>query len=135
MAADMPHQAETARALAALEQERKEEAESKKTVWAFVWTLFGFKIVTIGIVWYAASGSSESTSMLLANAWYWIAIPIVAIAGPLVYRWRLVKQRRRRGALHAAEWSTTGGSGTNGGATGDIQIIVQQTGGDVQPHG
>ena len=135
MAADMPHQAETARALAALEQERKEEAESKKTVWAFVWTLFGFKIVTIGIVWYAASGSSESTGMILANTWYWMAIPIFAIAGPLLYRWRLVKQRRRREALRAAEWSTTGGTGTSGGDSGDIQIIVRQIGGDAKPPG
>lgn len=125
MAADMSHQPETERVLAALEHERKEEAESKKTVWAFIWTLFGFKIVTVGIVWYAASGSSESTGLILANTWYWLAIPIFAIVGPLLYWWRLVKQRRRREALRAAEWSTTGGTGTSGGHSGDIQIIVR----------
>lgn len=133
MAADMSHQPETARVLAALEQERKEEAESKKSVWAFVWTLFGFKIVTVGIVWYAASGSSESTSLILANTWYWIAIPIVAIAGPLLYWWRLVKLRRRRTALHAAEWTTSGATVTGGDDAKDIQVIVRHIGGDGKP--
>ena len=135
MAADMSHQPETERVLAALEHERKEEAESKKTVWAFIWTLFGFKIVTVGIVWYAASGSSESTGLILANTWYWLAIPIFAIVGPLLYWWRLVKQRRRRQALRAAEWSTSGGAGASGGIDKDIQIFMRHLGDDGKTPG
>ncbi|MGC4108054.1 MAG: hypothetical protein QM753_17160 [Thermomicrobiales bacterium] len=91
-------------ALEALERERKEEADARHTVWAFVWTVFAFKIVTVLIIIYVASGSGESIGMTLATTWYWFLIPAFAIAGPLLYRWRLIGQRRRREHLRNAEW-------------------------------
>lgn len=88
----------------ALERERKEEADARATVWTFVWTVFVFKIVTVLIIIYVASGSGESIGMTLATTWYWFIIPGFALAGPLLYRWRLIGQRRRREQLRNAEW-------------------------------
>lgn len=94
------------RALDVMELERKQEAEEKTAVWAFIWTLFVFKIATMILIVYLAAGSSESLGVAFATTWYWFIIPIAAITGPLLYRWRLVRQRRKRAALRDAEWMT-----------------------------
>lgn len=117
-------------ALEALERERKEEADARATVWTFVWTVFAFKIVTVLIIIYVASGSGESIGMTLATTWYWFIIPGFALAGPLIYRWRLIGQRRRREQLRNAEWmvapEATPGRASDAGAppSPGIQIIV-----------
>ena len=94
------------RILKQLEREQREEAEARATVWAFVWILFGFKMVTIGIIWYVAAGSGESLSMIAITTWYWLIIPVAAIVGPLAYRWRMIRMRRRREQLQQAEWTS-----------------------------
>ena len=119
------------RALEAPERERKEEAAARSTVWTFIWTVFAFKIVTMLIIVYVASGSGESIGMALATTWYWFIIPGVAIAGPLLYRWRLMRQRRQREALRKSEWMVDHGAPTSGagGAKGsfdptNVQIVI-----------
>lgn len=92
------------RRLKQLEREHREESDARATVWAFIWVLFGFKIATVGIIWYVAAGSGESLVMIAATTWYWLVIPIGAISGPLLVRWRLIKMRRRREELRRAEW-------------------------------
>lgn len=92
------------RTLKRLERERREESDARATVWAFLWVLFGFKIATVGIIWYVAAGSGESLAMIAATTWYWLVIPIGAISGPLIFRWRMIKMRRRREELRQAEW-------------------------------
>jgi Flp pilus assembly protein TadB len=87
-----------------LERERKEEEDARRAVWGFMWTLFWFKIVTIGIIWYVAAGSGEDLAMIMITTWYWLAIPVAAISGPLLFRWRMVRVRRRRDALMQSEW-------------------------------
>ena len=123
-----PDSPATRRALAALERERKEAADNRRTVWAFVWILFAFKIVTVGVIWYVAAGSRESTDLIMATTWFWLAIPAFAIAGPMLYRWRLVRQRRRREALRQAEWSTGGGVDTMAAGFGSVHGIVPRPG-------
>lgn len=93
-----------ARALATLERERKEEADSRTAVWGFLWTLFAFKILTIGVIWYAATGTGESLAMIAATTWYWLIIPIAAITGPLLVKWRMIKLRKKRQHLLRSEW-------------------------------
>ncbi len=95
------------RALAILERERKEEADARGAVWGFLWTLFAFKILTVGVIWWAATGTGESLAMIAATTWYWLLIPIAAITGPLLFRLRLVRMRRRRRQLRQAEWMET----------------------------
>lgn len=72
-------------------------------VWAFLWTLFVFKIVTVAVVIYLNPGL---TTMIFAVAttWFWMIIPILALAGPLTFRWRLRKLRKRREAFRRSEW-------------------------------
>ena len=93
------------RLLRQMEQERKEDDDARATVWAFLWILFWFKIITVGIIWYVASGSGESLAMIAATTWYWLLIPMFALGGPLLVRWRMIKMRRRREALQQSEWS------------------------------
>jgi hypothetical protein len=92
------------RALASLERERKEAADSRIAVWGFLWTLFAFKILTVGVIWWAATGTGESFAMILATTWYWLIIPIGAITGPLLVKWRMIKLRKRRQQLLRSEW-------------------------------
>ena len=93
------------RHLAMRQEERIRDESGRKAGWTFLWTLFVFKIATVGIIWYAATSThADETAFIVATTWYWFAIPIVAISGPLLYRWRLLQQRRRREALRGAEW-------------------------------
>lgn len=92
-----------------LERERREASDAQATVWAFLWVLFGFKIATVAIIAYVAAGSGESVVMILATTWYWLVIPIGAVTGPLLFRWRMIKVRRRREALRQAEWNVAPG--------------------------
>ena len=86
------------------EIEQQREADEKSTVWAFVWTLFAFKIVTVVATFWAAAGSLESGVILLATNWFWLLLPVFAVAGPLAFHYRLRKARRRRLTMVRAEW-------------------------------
>jgi hypothetical protein len=84
-------------------QERRKRDE-RSTVWAFVWTLFAFKIVTVGVIFWAAGGSGEAGALLAATTWMFFIVPAIAIAGPLAYFIRVRRVRARRSALQRAEW-------------------------------
>jgi hypothetical protein len=96
----------TDRILRDLEIEHKREADGRSAAWAFLWTLFAFKIATVLIIIYAASGSGESVTMAIVTTWYWFIIPVLALAGPLLVRWRMLRMRRNRERLRASEWTT-----------------------------
>lgn len=97
-------QARQERVLRQMAHERKIEADEQSSVWGFLWTLFVFKIATIVVIIYAARGSGESWSMVLATTWYWMIIPLFGIGGPMLIKWRMLKARRRREALVRSEW-------------------------------
>jgi hypothetical protein len=82
----------------------KEKASERTTVWAFVWTLFVFKIATVAVIFWAAEGSGEAGILIWATTWFWLGIPIFAIAGPLVYFVRIRRVRAKREQLRRAEW-------------------------------
>lgn len=93
------------RRLAAREEERTRNASGQRSAWAFLWTLFAFKITTVGVIWYAATSThSDETAFIVATTWYWFLIPLAAVTGPLLYRWRLIRMRRRRDQLRGSEW-------------------------------
>ncbi len=93
------------RRLTERERERTRDDEGRRMAWGFLYTLFGFKIGTVAIIWYAASSSrTQDLPFIIATTWYWFLIPAVGIAGPLLYRWRLVQMRRRRERLRYEEW-------------------------------
>lgn len=84
--------------------ERQRAQDEKTTVWAFVWTLFAFKIVTILATFWAAAGSMDAAIILIATNWIWLLIPGFALSGPVVYHLRIRRVRRRRAAMVRAEW-------------------------------
>jgi len=102
--ANQPNQATRSIPRTRREIEQQREADEKSTAWAFVWTLFAFKIVTIVATFWAAAGSFEAGMILLATNWFWLLIPAVAFAGPLAFHYRLRKVRRRRLEMVRAEW-------------------------------
>lgn len=84
--------------------EVRRKNDERSTVWAFVWTLFAFKIVTVIVIFWAAEGSGEAGALLAATTWFFFIVPVIAIAGPLAYFIRLRRVRARREALQRAEW-------------------------------
>lgn len=84
-----------------------EPYDEKPAVWAFLWTLFAFKMATVGaIIW--ASQSWETGVLLTATTWPFLIIPAVAVAGPAAFYLRLRRVRRRREQLRRAEWMVDG---------------------------
>ena len=77
--------------------------EDKVVVWAFVWTLFVFKMATVFLIFWA-SKTSEAGVILSATTWPWLIIPGFAVAGTVAYRYRLMKVRAKREQLRRAEW-------------------------------
>lgn len=84
--------------------EAKEKKDEKTTVWVFVWTLFVFKLVTIGAILWASGGTGEARALMLATSWIYVGLPIAAIAGPTIFWIRRRRVRRKRAALQRAEW-------------------------------
>ena len=101
-----PLSPESERLLRALEAERKRNAEERITGWTVVWTLFGFKLGTIIIIWFAAGGSAEANAYIAVTSWYWLGIPIAAMSGLIAYRWRLRKARRKVSQLRRSEFTS-----------------------------
>ncbi|MGH2534278.1 MAG: hypothetical protein ACRDJW_18570 [Thermomicrobiales bacterium] len=81
--------------------------DETSVVWVFLWTLFVFKIATVGaIVW--VSRGTDAWALLTATTWPFLVIPAAAVAGPAVFYFRLRRVRRRREQLRRAEWMLDG---------------------------
>ena len=50
------------------------------------------------------TASGEAGILIWATTWFWLGIPIFAIAGPLVYFIRIRRVRAKRERLRRAEW-------------------------------
>ena len=97
------HDAADLATLAAMEHEAERDRQESSTAWAFLWVLLAFKLATVVMIFWADI-STETGVLLSATTWYWSIIPILATAGPIVYRLRLRRLRRRRAQLQRAEW-------------------------------
>jgi hypothetical protein len=89
---------------ARLEAERKREDDEETTAWAFIWTLFAFKLATGIAIFWAAGWTKDAGEILGATHWFFLFVPAFAIAAPLTYQWRVRKARRRRRQLQRSEW-------------------------------
>jgi hypothetical protein len=96
-------------ALKRAEAERKREADEKAAVWGFLWTLFAFKIITVGVllVWIAPD---EFAKVAALATWPFLIIPGAALVGPVGYQVRKRRMRRQRAALERAEFTVDGGA-------------------------
>src|SRR5688500_7046602 len=84
-------------------REAAQARDERRAVWGFIWVLFGFKLATVVAI-FAVARSEEAAVLLAATTWYFLPIPVVAVAGTLLFRYRLHKVRRRREQLRRAEW-------------------------------
>jgi hypothetical protein len=109
--AQIDHSNAHAAALRRAEAERKQEADEKAAVWGFLWTLFAFKVITVGVllIWIAPG---EFAAVAALATWPFLIIPGAALAGPVGYQMRKRRMRRQRAALKHAEFSVDGGSPT-----------------------
>jgi hypothetical protein len=90
--------------LQALEDEHRQATHDRTTVWGFIWVLFLFKIATVAATAWAAGFTAEASVLLSITTWPWLIVPAIALAAPLLYRYRLRRVRARREALQRSEW-------------------------------
>ena len=88
--------------------EQRRHADERTTVWVFLWTLFTFKMVTVALI-YWASQDYAAASLLAATTWIWFGVPLLAVSGPLIFRYRLLRVRAKRDQLRRAEWLSRDG--------------------------
>lgn len=112
------------RVLRDMEYEHKRDADERITAWTVIWTLFAFKMITVGLIWYASNSSREdgaaADGLLVATTWYWMVIPVVALSGFVGYRLRLRAARKRAAHLRQAEFMGSRGSGESGTMSGEL---------------
>lgn len=80
-----------------------DEEDSTAAVWGFVLTLFFFKLIVVGIVFWNMQ-TFESGVILASTLWYYFPPIILLGAGPTIFYFRLRKARARRAELQRAEW-------------------------------
>lgn len=80
-----------------------EESEGSAAVWAFLLTLFFFKLATVVLIfWHMRTW--ETGLFLGSTLWYFFPPLILLGAGPALFYYRLRKVRARREALRRSEW-------------------------------
>ena len=78
--------------------------DGRQAAIAFVWVLIAFKVATMALI-FVHLRTFDSFVLLAATFWYWIPIIGFLVAGPLLWRYRLLRLRRRRKQLLRSEWS------------------------------
>jgi hypothetical protein len=86
------------------EAQARQEREDRRIIWVFLWTLFCFKLGTVLIIAWMAGASGEAKLILTATGWPFLIIPVLAIAGPLLYHYRVRRVRAKREQLLRSEW-------------------------------
>lgn len=99
---------------------RNEEEEGRKAAFAFLWVMIAFKVITMVFI-FAQMRTLNSFIFLAATFWYWLPIIGFLIAAPLMYRYRLLRMRRRRKDLQRSEWMVDNGPSSSDIATGTIR--------------
>lgn len=82
---------------------RNEEEEGRRAAFAFLWVMIAFKVITMVFI-FAQMRTFNSFIFLAATFWYWLPIIGFLIAAPLMFRYRLLRMRRRRRDLQRSEW-------------------------------
>lgn len=87
----------------AIRHDPGDEEFDRGAVWAFLGILFAFKMATVVLIFWHMR-TAETGALLAATTWYWFPVVGVLVAGPLLFRYRLLKVRARREQLRRAEW-------------------------------
>lgn len=83
------------------------EFDSGAAVWAFLWILFGFKLATVGLIFWQLS-TFETGIILGATTWYWFPVMGAMAAAPIAFHLRLRRARAKRAELLRSEWMLPG---------------------------
>ncbi len=67
--------------------------------------LFVFHLAMIAVV-FVIAWSREAGTYAATVGWPWLSPGIIALAGPVAFRWRLMRVRARRARLIESEWTT-----------------------------
>jgi Flp pilus assembly protein TadB len=90
-------------------REEQEQAEWRRAAWNMFWLLAIGKLVimiALAIVgFHLLHPSGRSWGVIALLNWSWILLAVILVIGPLAYRWRLHRVRRKRLALIHAEWN------------------------------
>ncbi len=108
----MPDQRDRSASRRGSEPEPAQDAGA--AVWAFLWTLFAFKLATVGLIFWQLS-TFETGVILGATTWYWFPVMGVMAAAPIAFQIRLRKARARRAELLRSEWMVAGEAATGRG--------------------
>lgn len=82
---------------------RHDEPDGRQAAIAFLWVLITFKVVTTVLI-FVHLRSFDTFMFLAATFWYWIPIIGFLVAGPFLFRYRLLRLRARREQLRRSEW-------------------------------
>jgi membrane protein YdbS with pleckstrin-like domain len=95
--------AELRATMASVPSPQRQEEDGRTAAFAFLWVLIGFKVVTMILI-FVHLRSVNSLLILVATFWYWLPIIGFLVAGPLIFRYRLMRMRARREQLRRSEW-------------------------------
>lgn len=94
-----------ANALHRQQVEFERDRDERQMLWIFLWTLFGFKMVSVGVlIWWMEW--QTFVAIVGMTTWPWLIIPGAALAGPVVSKLRMRRIRRKRTALRRAEFES-----------------------------
>ena len=82
---------------------RGDEGIDAGTAKAVLGVLCGFQLATAVVV-LVISPSAQAGAYAVVAGWGWLALAVALVAGPLLFRWRLVRVRARRARLLREEW-------------------------------
>jgi hypothetical protein len=88
-----------------------DEGTDAGTARAVLLVLCGFQLAT-GLVVLAISPSAQAGAYAFVAGWGWLALAVALVAGPLLFRWRLLRVRARRQRLLQEEWMGRSPGGT-----------------------
>jgi hypothetical protein len=79
------------------------DGDGRAALWTFLGMAIGFKLIT-SVVIFAMMPSAHAAIFLIGMNWYWLVLPVVVLALPAMFWYRLMRVRARRRELIRAEW-------------------------------
>lgn len=89
--------------MAAKSSPSRHDEDGRQAALGFLWVLIAFKVITMILI-FMHLRTFDSFIFLVATFWYWLPIIGFLVAGPLIFRYRLMRMRARREQLRRSEW-------------------------------
>ena len=79
------------------------DREGRAALWTFLGMAIAFKLATSLIIFLMQPSWASATFLVWMN-WYWPILPVVVVALPAMFWFRLMRVRARRRDLIRSEW-------------------------------